>query len=76
MVVLGQEWLYSRKVVVFGQGDCIRAKWLYLDNNGCIWANWLYWVKLILFGKKCCILGNFSFFGPNRLYSEKMVLYG
>ena len=50
------KWLYSGKIVVFGQNCCIRTKvvvfglkWLYLGKNGCIWAKWLY------SGKSGCI---------------------
>ena len=49
MVVFGQQWLYSGKscfilamwlfsgkVVVFGESGCIRAKWLYSGKSGSI----------------------------------------
>ena len=39
VVVFGQNWLFSGKVVVFGKNCCIRAKWLYLGESGCIWEN-------------------------------------
>ena len=56
MVVFGQKWLYSgksgcirAKMVVFGQGGCIRAKWLYLKKSGCVR------VKEVVFGQSGCI---------------------
>ena len=61
MVVFGQKWLYSIKVVVFGQSGCILSKmvvfgkqwfysgkWLYSGTGGCILANLLH------SGKSCC----------------------
>ena len=48
MVVFGQNWLCSDKVVVFLKNCCIRAKvvvfgqrWLYSGKSGCISAKWL-----------------------------------
>ena len=38
MVVFGQKWLYSGKVVVIGQGGFNWAKWLYSGKDGCIRA--------------------------------------
>ena len=40
------KWLYSGKVVVFGQ------KWFDLGESGCIRAKWLYSDKVVLFGQK------------------------
>ena len=44
-VAFGQRWLYSRKVVLFGQSNCIyeemlvfAQKWLYSGKSGCIRA--------------------------------------
>ena len=37
------KWMYSGKVVVFGQ------KWMYLGKSGCIG------VKVVVIEKKCCI---------------------
>ena len=59
MLELGQKWMYSGKVIVFGRGGCIRAKWLYLDKSGCIRVTvivkrqkLLYSVKVVEFGQK------------------------
>ena len=41
VVVIWQKCLYSRKVVVFGQGGSIPAIWLYSGENGFILAKWL-----------------------------------
>ena len=46
MVVLGQNRLYSYKVLLF------RQKWLYLGKSGCIRAKWLYSGKVYVFGQK------------------------
>ena len=62
MVVLGQNRLYSGKVVELGKvvvlresgciqakNCCIRAKLLYSGKSDCIRA------KMVAFGQKCCI---------------------
>ena len=53
MIVFGQKWLYSGKVVEFGQ------KYLYLctsgcnrEKTGCIRAKWLYSGKVVVFEQK------------------------
>ena len=64
------KWLYSRKVVIFGQSSCIPAKVVVLGQGGCIWAKWWYsgksgcirtkWYysdKVVKLGQICCILG-------------------
>ena len=38
MVVSGQKWLYSGKVVVFLKSGCIRAKVVFFLKIGCIRA--------------------------------------
>ena len=38
MVVFGLGGCIREKVVVLGQGDYIRAKWLYSAKSGCIRA--------------------------------------
>ena len=45
-------WLYSDKVVAFGQGGCIWAKVVVFGKNGCIRAKWLYFGKVVVFGQK------------------------
>ena len=56
------KWLYSRKVVVFGQSGCIRAKVVVLGQSGCIRAKvvligqmWFYSGKVVVFGQSGCI---------------------
>ena len=46
-----EKWLYSDKMVVFGQTGCIWARWLYLGKSGC------YRVKVAVFGIKVVVLG-------------------
>ena len=50
MVVLGQKWLYSVKVVVFGK------ELLYSGKGGCIRPKWLYSFNVVVFGQKCLFL--------------------
>ena len=46
MVVLRQSGCISVNVVVFGQGSCNRAMWLYSGKK------WLYSGKVVLLGQK------------------------
>ena len=46
MVVIGERWLYSGKVVVFGQSDCIRAEVVVFG------LKWFYWGNKVVFGQK------------------------
>ena len=56
MVVFGKsgficgKWLYSGKVVVFGQNGCTWAKVVVSGQNGCIWA------KVVAFWQSVCYL--------------------
>ena len=84
VVVLGQKWLYSSKVVVFGKSGCIRAKccffwqqWFYSGKSGCIRARGLY------LGKIGCIRANLLFSGKvvvsrerNWLFSVNRAVFG
>ena len=45
-------WLYSGKVVLFGQTCCIRAKWLYLGETGLFEESGCIRTKLVVFVKK------------------------
>ena len=58
VVVFGQsdcirsKWLFSKKVVFFGQGGYIVVfgqKWLYSEKSCCIRAKWFYSVKVAVF---------------------------
>ena len=52
MVVYFLIWLYSGKVVVFGQ------KWLSLGKSGCILGeSCVIWAKVVVFERKCFYLG-------------------
>ena len=48
MVVFRQKWLYSGKVVVFGQSGFFWGK------SVCIRKQWLCSGKMVVFGKMCC----------------------
>ena len=59
MVLFGQTWLYSGKVVVFGKGDCIRAKVVVFGQ------------KRLYSGKEsCCIRARWLCLVKNCMYSE------
>ena len=49
MVVFGKKWVYSGKVVEFGQSGCILAKWLYSRFDV------VFGQKLLYTGKSGCI---------------------
>ena len=68
MVVLGQIWLYScnlhlfgqsvsiwAKLVVCGQINCFGAKLVVFEQIACLRAKYLYLGKLIFFGQCSCI---------------------
>ena len=59
MVLIGQKWLYSGKVVVIRTTDCVLAKVVLFGESGCIWAKmvvigqkWLYLGKVVVFEQK------------------------
>ena len=56
-------------MVVFGENDFIRAKWLYSDKSGCIRA------KLLYSGNFGCIWANVVVLRQKWLYSVKAVLF-
>ena len=64
VVAFDQKWLYSGKIVVFGQGGCIRAKWLYSGK------------VVVLFGQNVCIREKKVVFRQKWLYTGKMVVFG
>ena len=39
------KWVYSGKIVVFGQSGCFGAKGMYFGKSNCIRVKWLYSVK-------------------------------
>ena len=45
-------WLYTGKVVLFGQSGCIRSKWMYSGVSGCLRERWLYSDKLVELDQK------------------------
>ena len=49
MVVFKKKWLFSGKLVVFGQSGCIRA------NLFDFWQKWLYWGCMVVCSKGGCI---------------------
>ena len=71
-----------------GNNVCIRAKWFYSNESGCIGqrgcyrAGLLYRGKMVVFekkllysGKSCCFRTNVAVFKQMWLYSGKVVLF-
>ena len=52
MVVFKKKWLFSGKLVVFGQSGCIRAKVLDFWQKWLYWDVWLYAEKVVVYGQK------------------------
>ena len=72
-----KKWLYSGKVVVFGQ------KLLYLGKNGCIrdrvvvfGKKWLYSVKVVVFGQKLFNSGKSGCNRVKQVVFAKVVVFG
>ena len=45
-----QKWLYSEKLVEFGQSGCVRAKVVVFGKSSCNRAEWLYSGKVVVVG--------------------------
>ena len=76
MVVLGQKWLYSGKVVVFRQSGYIWAgvvafeqNCLYLGKSGCIRA------KMVVFGQKWLYSCTFVYAGKVVVVGQKWLYF-
>ena len=76
-------------MVVFGQGLCIRASWLYSGKNCCIRAkldlfgkigsnreNWLYLDKVVLFGQNDCVRVKWLYSDKSGCNREKYFYLG
>ena len=63
------KWLYSDKVVVFGQSGCICAKIVVIWQSGCIWE------KVVVIGQSGCIGAKLLYLGK-WLYSGEVVVFG
>ena len=71
------KWLFSCKVIVFWQGDCIRSKVVVIRcKSGCIWT------KVVVFGQKWLYSGKSGYvwaklvvFCAKWLYSKKCVVF-
>ena len=63
MVVFGQKWLYSGKVVVFGQSGRIREKRLYSGT-------------VIVFGQSSCIQKRWMSLSKSGCNRKKVALFG
>ena len=64
MVLFVQKWLYSGKVVLFGQKKVVfRQNGCIEYKSSCILAKWLYSGKVVEFGEKLLYLGKLIVFG-------------
>ena len=64
-------------MVVFGQGDCIRSKWMHSGKSGFIRRKLVWYSgKVVVFGQSCCIRAKVVVFGQKWLYSSQMVVFG
>ena len=68
--MFGQKWLYSGKVVVFGQSGCLWAKWFYSGYLVVFGQKWLYSGKVVVFMTKVVSLRQYGCFGA------KVVVFG
>ena len=84
MVILEEKWLYSGKVVVFGQNGCIRAKvavfgqkLLYSRTSGCTRAKVVVFLQIWLYsGKSGCFRARVFVFGKSGFIQKKVVVIG
>ena len=61
MVLFGQKWLFSFKLIVFRQTGCFLSK--------CLCS-----CKLVVIGQKCCIRANVFVFGQSGCIWSKVVV--
>ena len=89
MVVFGQKWTYSGKVLQSVKKGCNRAnllqlgKVVVLEQSGCIRINvvlfgkkWLYSGKIFVIGQEWLYSGKVVEIGQKWLYSGKVVVFG
>ena len=69
-------------MAIFGQGGCIRGKWLYSGKRGCIRVNMVVFgqsgcirTKCLCSGKSPCNRTKVVVFGKKSLYSGNLVLF-
>ena len=75
MILFGQKWLYSDKVIVFGQNGCIRAMGLHWGKVVVFGKKWLYSGIVVLFGKGGCNRAKVFVLGTIWFYSGKVVVF-
>ena len=66
-----EKWLYSGKVVVFGQSGSIWANVVVFGKRCCIRARWLNSGRVVLFGQSGCILAKVVVFGKVAVFGQK-----
>ena len=83
MVVFGQKWFYSGKVIVFGQ-KCLYLgkivvkglKWFNSGKSGCIWARRINSAIVVVFVQICCFRAMCLSSGKNCCIGAKRVVLG
>ena len=78
VVVFGQKWLYSGRVVVFGKVVVLGQKWLYSRNVVVFGQNLFYLDKVVLQLSKVvvCIRAKVGVFGQSGCNREAVVVLG
>ena len=76
VVEVGRNWLYSGKIVVFGQSGCIRAMRLYWGKVVVFGKMWLYSGKVVVFRQSCCIRAKWLHSGKSGCFRPKGVVFG
>ena len=83
MVVFGKKGSIRAKVVVLGQGGCIRPKWLYSSKSvvfvqsGCILAKVVVFGQNLSYLNKCgCIRAKWLFSGKSSFSCAKLFVLG
>ena len=77
VVLFGQKWLYSGKVVVFVKYGYNRARWLNSEKVFLFWTKVFgIGVNVAVFGQSGCIRAKVVVFGQKWLNSGKVVVFG
>ena len=74
MVVFGEKWLYSGKVVLIGKNGCIPPKLLYSGRVVVFGQNVCFPGKRYYSGKSCCIWAKVVVFGQSFCNRSKVVV--
>ena len=76
MVLVRQMMLYSGRVVVVAEGDCVRAKVVVFRRKWlCSGKSCFSRPEVVVFGQKWLYLDKIVVFGKKLLHSGKMVVF-